>query len=350
MKISYMLKRENFYEINEKTLKRYYSDCKTEKNLYIYPELNAIVSSRPSSAVKRYLYTEYHVSGSFFKRLAVRVYAFIMLNSLGLFASKRVKLPTSAKRDTLIYPCNKKYRIFDFKNGTVTVTPKEHFPTGDIKNEISFRSSACAEFIPAILSSSENEYTERIIDGYPVARAAGREKELSDRIFEIWERYSAKFNETVSRLEYADTLSREIDSLLGELAERGKDVCSESVLTLTDKLISELMTSEDTLTLSLSHGDLQSGNIWVENGTDKIYIIDWESYGRRSVDYDKATLYDGIRRTDRLAVYVKIKDVNHATVLLEDLIFRLKELTNLPEDYGVEDFAGYIKILEERYV
>ena len=71
MKISYMLKRENFYDVNEKTLRRYYSDCKSRKRLYIYPELNAIVTARPSRAVRNYLYTEYRVSGSFLKKIAV---------------------------------------------------------------------------------------------------------------------------------------------------------------------------------------------------------------------------------------------------------------------------------------
>lgn len=350
MKISYMLKREDFYTINEKTLKGYYSGCEAEKKLYIYPELNAIVASRPSRAVKKYLYTEYRVSGSIFKRLAVRAYAFVMLNSFGLFAAKSIKLPTSAGRDTLIYPCNKKYRIFDFDKNTVSVTPKVGFPTGDLKNEIEFRKDSDAEFVPSLISYSDNGYTERIIDGYPVARAAEREAELSDRAFGIWERYATRSRQTEDCREYAKMLVSEITSLLDVLEGLAKSVDRDRVISLADKLSDEICACGGTVTLSLSHGDLQSGNIWVENGTDKIYIIDWESYGIRSAEYDRATLYDGIRRVDRLADYVKVKDITHATVLLEDIIFRLKELSNLPEDFGVEDFERYVKILEDRYV
>ena len=121
-------------------------------------------------------------------------------------------------------------------------------------------------------------------------------------------------------------------------------------LNTSDEMSDEMSAYTGSVTLSLSHGDLQSGNVWVENGTDKIYIIDWESYGKRSAEYDKATLYGGIRRSDKLADYVKVKDDTHATVLLEDLIFRLKELKSLPENFGAEDFKRYVEILEDRYV
>ena len=350
MKISYMLKREDFYAINRKTLGSYYSDCDTEKKLYIYPELNAIVTARPGRAVRRYLYTEYRVSGSPVKRLLVKLYAFFMLHSGGLFAAKSVRLKTRADGDTLIYPCNKKYRIFDFKSGTVTVIPKSDFPTGDIKNEIAFRKDTVADFVPALLSYTGDSYTERIIDGYPVARAGEREWELAERAYEIWSGYALPFCESICAAEYAAELSQNIDAQLCELTKMGKNVPRERTLMLVGALSDELSKGGGTVTVGLSHGDLQSGNIWVENGTDKIYIIDWESYGKRSVEYDKATLYEGIRRTARLSEYVRVKDAAHAVVLLEDIIFRLRELKNLPESFGEEDFMSYIKILEERYV
>lgn len=350
MKISYMLKREDFYAINERTLGGYYKECNTEKNLYIYPELNAIVTARPSRAVRKYLYTEYSVSGSALKRLLVKAYTFLMLHSGGLFAARRVRLKSDPDRDTLIYPCNKKYRIFDFKSGTVSVIAKSGFPTGDIKNEIEFRKGATADFIPRLLSFSEDGYTEKIIDGYPVARAADRQGELSDRAYKIWQDYTAPHSEVAVSREYAESLLSEINSLLAELSARGKNVDTDAVTSIAERLAGEMCECCDTVTLTLSHGDLQPGNIWVENGSDKIYIIDWESYGKRSAGYDEATLYRGIRRISGLCEFVKLRDGESATVLLEDIVFRLRELINLPEDFGAEDFLGYLGILEERYV
>jgi len=145
-----MLKRESFYEINEKTLGVFYKGQEKQKKLYVYPELNAIVTAHPSKKVKEYLYTEYRVSGSLLRRIAVKLYATVMLNSGGLLASKKLAIKNGADKDTLIYPCNKKYRIFNFKRNTVSVTPKYGFSTVDLKNEIAFRSQNSADFIPSL--------------------------------------------------------------------------------------------------------------------------------------------------------------------------------------------------------
>lgn len=350
MKISYMLKREDFYSINEKTLLRFYNKSTQKKTLYVYPALNAIVTARPSTKVKKYLYTEYKVNGSILKRAAVRLYAAVMLNSFGLLAARKFTIPTDADADTLIYPCNKKYRIFDFAKNTVSVTPKDGFPTGDLQNEIAFRENTDAAFVPPLLSHGDNGYDEVIIDGYPVARTAEREKELSGRAYTLWRKFVEPSRQTMAADTYADGIYREATTLLQDLSVKNKCIDTDRVMAMVAALCAELKEYGKEIDVALSHGDLQSGNIWVENQTDKIYIIDWESYGTRALDYDRATLYDGIRRVDRLCRYVKTKDPSHAAVLAEDVIFRLKELINLPENFGAEDFARYIAILEDRYV
>ena len=106
-----------------------------------------------------------------------------------------------------------------------------------------------------------------------------------------------------------------------------------------------LQTSHEKIPVGLSHGDLQAGNIWVENETDKLYIIDWESWKNRSTWYDRALLYEGLRRTDGLEKYSVCRDLIHTTVLMEDIIFRMTELTTLPLDYGCAEFTAYINTL-----
>lgn len=350
MKISYMMKREPFFVINKKTLEKYYSSSTSARSLYVYPELNAIVTVCPSASVKKYIYTEYRVSGSFLKRLAVKLYAKLLLNSFGLLSAKRIRLLSNANKNTLIYPCNKKYRIFDFENNTVTVTPKVGFPTGDLKKEIEFRTTNQADFIPKLISFCEDGYTEAIIDGAPVVRSRHRVYELSDTAYRKWSSFIEPTFESVCVTDYADTLMKELTKLSSELVKRDKQFFQYRVTSLFDKLIKEIIGYGGELLVGLSHGDLQSGNIWVENGSDKIYIIDWESYGRRSVFYDKATLYEGLRMADSLKKFVLVKDLSHAVVLAEDLVYRLKELSNLPENFGCEEFEIYLKVLEDRYV
>lgn len=345
MKISYMLKREDFYAINENTLRSFYRDSTGEKRLYIYPELNAIVTARPSKAVRKYLYTEYRVNGSVVKRLLVRLYAGVLLNSFGLLAAKSLKIKTDADADTLIYPCNKKYRIFAFDKGRVSVVAKDGFPTGDLVNEIQFRTHNTADFIPGLLISNERGYTERIIDGLPVARAGGRTKELVDRAFSVWSGYVAPHTRDVPAADWAASMRKEAEALLKQAEDMGKAVDGRMLRTLLDELSCVLNDSGEMIPVSLSHGDLQPGNIWVENGTDRLYIIDWESCTRRSLWYDKAVLYEGLRRDDGLHRYAAKRDIAHATVLLEDIVFRLVELCELPCDYGCKEFNTYIQIV-----
>ena len=342
MKISFMLKREDFYTINQKTLGNYYKNSATEKKLYIYPELNAIVTARPSKAVRQYLYTEFRVSGSFLKRLMVRLYATVMLNSFGLLASKSLKIKTDADKNTLIYPCNKKYRVFDFKDNTVSVLGKDGFPTHDLQREMEFRTCHEADFIPGLLHSDETGYTEVIIDGYPVARAGEWVKELCDRAFAIWSEYIKPYTRQICAAEYAGMLEQKLQTLETQAQQPGKKLDTAKLKKLTEELLAVLKKNSAAIPVSLSHGDLQPGNIWAENGSDRLYIIDWESWQDRSTWYDSVVLYEDLRKPDGIAKYAMQRDLRHATVLLEDLIFRLTELTTLPYDYGCKEFDAYI--------
>lgn len=345
MKISFMLKREDFYSINQKTLEKYYATSQSKKRLYIYPELNAIVTARPSKTVRQYLYTEFRVNGSFLKRLLVRLYATALLNSRGLFAAKSVVLNTDANRDTLIYPCNKKYRIFDFRKNEVSVLGKDGFPTDDLAREIDFRTHNSADFVPGLVRSSEQGYSEIIIDGCPVARTGQGMTALCDEAFAIWSEYIAPDVRQLSAEEYAKMLNEQFLSLKVRVQALGKQVNYTQLDQLCEELLCILRTAQGQVPVGLSHGDLQAGNIWVENKTDKLYIIDWESWKNRSTWYDRAVLYEGLRRTDGLAEYSKCRDFLHTTVLLEDIIFRLTELTTLPLDYGCAEFDAYINTI-----
>jgi len=349
VKITYMLKREDFYAINERTLKTIYKYAKDTKRLYVYPELNAIVTARPSRAVREYLYTEFRVSGSAIRRLLVRVYAGVLLNSGGLFASKRLDIKTDADRDTLIYPCNKKYRIFDFATQQVRVAAKDGFPRKGLANEISFRTENRIAFVPEIIDWDENGYSEHIIDGSPVARMGERTQTLCERAFEMWSAHIVPQTEHIPAHQWAGTLENQIQGMLEQIGEAGKIVDESAVKITVDGMTDMLRQSEQNIPVSLSHGDLQSGNIWTENGTGKLYIIDWESCTRRSVWYDKAVLFEGLRRDDGLREYAKSRDLIHATVLLEDIVFRLEDLCNLPLDYGCREFDRYIKVLQGGY-
>ncbi len=338
MKISQMLEREDFYTINENTLVRYFGENSAQSTeLCIYPQLNAIVTAKPSQRVTKYLLCEYSVRGSKMKQLAVRGYVLGCMKTFGLLSAKKCHVQAKVSPDVLIYPCNKKYRIFDFDKKTVDVIAKYGFDDSDLQHEIAFRKrSNLPDFVPGFVDCSEKGYREAIIDGRPLARISEGFEVFRDQVYAMLVEYGAQQERKIPANTYAEDLQAEITCLVQEKAD------NTSVVTKIVKRLVEQAAVETDVTLSFSHGDLQAGNIWVENETQKIYIIDWESWGTRSIWYDRATLYQGLRPGDiQRYLAVEVPALERAVVLLEDIIFHLHELNSLPEDFGMEQFRQY---------
>ena len=320
MKITEMLVREDFYTINKKTLDSYFCNKNAETKLYIYPLFSAIVTKRPGKKVVEYLKTEFSLaSKNIIKKLLVKISLILSMRTLGLLSSRRVTVSSCIKNNVLIYPCNKKYRIFDFDTGIVTVVLKDGFSNRSIKNEIMFRTKPnLPSFIPELIESFENGYSERIIDGKPLARL---------NAFEYKEQAYSLFSSTL-----LTSINKNASDYLAFLA---KEIM---IMPLTSQLIKEKSFSiasiaeryskhvKGEVVIGFSHGDLQPGNIWIENKTNKIYIIDWESCGIRSNYYDKAVLFDKLRPgpIDNY-IHKNINTFEKTIVLLEDVVFRLNE-------------------------
>lgn len=340
MKITEMLDREDFYAINEATLAKFYDGSCGESELFVYPRLNTIVAKHPSDAVRAYICDEYNLRGNPMKRVAAQSYVRLCLASKGILASKRIRVPSETGNDVLIYPCNKKYRIFDFKNGFVDVIGKAGFDDGDLRHEIAFRTkSGLPDFVPPLYYFDDRTYREKIIRGRSLARCSKGFDSLRDAAYHSLCAFRKPTEYTVGGAEYAKRLSAAIDATAAK-AEDPKLLCD------VRESLAQRVSEEEGISLAFSHGDLQAGNIWVEEGTDRIYIIDWESWGERSVYYDKAVLYDHLR-PGSIMDYLK-NDTSageKAVVLMEDLLYHLESLNALPADFGVQEFGGYLETL-----
>lgn len=346
MKISTMLKREDFYKICKLTLEAYYlQKSNVPKRIYVYPELNAIVTAHPSKKVKEFIYTEYNIVSSIPRKFIVWLYTRFCMNSFGLMASPKIKFKYGITNDILIYPCNRKIRIFDFQSGTVDIIIKDGFSEACLKREIEFRTKYTAPFILPLIDKGEKKYTEKIIDGIPLARAKQNYREICNKTIEMWENFTAHTHRKTTISQYGAELMDYIIALDSYL-ERKKKLESKLLLEFTRTLYQKLRDSQNTVTLSLSHGDLQPGNVWIENKTDNIYIIDWETWGCRSIWYDRALLFNNLRGENGIIEYYKLsKDEKHIIVVLEDILFRLNELKDLPEDYGNKGFNALLNKL-----
>ena len=113
--------------------------------------------------------------------------------------------------------------------------------------------------------------------------------------------------------------------------------------------------------LCMSHGDFQGGNIWVDQA-GKVWIYDWETADRRSVWYDSAVLQFSLRRAYGWKTLWSEKrpeavcacdaetmrteeefDAIKAIVFLEDVIFYLEDMLELPEDWGAQIYDEFAK-------
>ncbi|MBE6732987.1 MAG: hypothetical protein E7561_03215 [Ruminococcaceae bacterium] len=341
MKITYMRLCEDFDRINKETLNSFYTNSDKETDLFVYPELNAIIVRNPSKKVKKFIYTEYSVSGSIFKRIAVWCYIRLLLNSFGLLASSRIRQKGDIGSSVLLYPCNKKYRIFDFASNTVTVLTKSGFPNSAIKEEIDFRNNHKVDFILPLKNFKENQYTEEIIDGMPLARIKNDKEQYIETANKIWREYASKYDKEISPKEYCDIINKSLSEKLEILKSNIEDGAITKLQDTIKELCLKIILFDSSITITLSHGDLQPGNIWIENITDKVYIIDWETAKLRSVWYDEFLLYEGLRMPGGLNKLFELKpSLRKYVVILEELLYRLDDACCLPNDIRGKTLDG----------
>jgi hypothetical protein len=359
MKISEMLQREDFYDILPKTLNRYAKflgieqgsvevlDKGMEADMYVNEKLNAIISAKPSKNIKDYLKTEYAVNGSIIRKSMVSAYLTASTMLVKRCAQRGLSLKSSLPlNDILIYPCNKKIRLFDFSTGVVYTVLKEGFPDIYIKRETEFRQNTDVTYVPKITKSGEGYYSEKIIkNGRPLARMQDevfveqKKQESMDLLLSL-----TKDRESISAKTYLAQLK---DRCMTMLAEKEGFDCQSIVGGIFEKLNDGLNDCE--IELVTSHGDFQPGNIWID-AEGKIVIIDWETVKKRSPFYDYAALYCRLRNHGGLQnLCTRIKENLHLSttdgcpvssvlriILAEELEYQTEELISFPDAMGVD--------------
>ena len=369
MKISEMLAREDFYAILPQTLNHYAEFLGIEPgsvtvlgkgetaDLYVNEKLNAIIASKPSKQVKDYLRTEYTVAGSPLRKMAVAAYLTAAMTFVKSNAQRGLKIKLNGDvDDILIYPCNKKIRLFDFSSGVVYTVLKEGFPDIYIKRETEFRLKHEAAFIPKITRNGDGCYSETIIrNGRPLARiqdAAFVEEKKRESL-----QLLSSLNERPRKVMAKAYLTELKDRCLGMLAGKEGFVAGKRVAALFDGW--QKMLQDCSVDLVVSHGDFQPGNIWIDaNG--KIIIIDWETVKERTPFYDYAALYCSLRNhgslynlCDRIRTNGHLSTIEGcpadtvlSLILAEELEYQTEELISFPGKMGLEMYMNKIKEFE----
>lgn len=381
MDLNAMLKREeNFFETYFESIQRLYKlvydsditlsliDKKGSAGLVIYPKLSAASSKSISKRAKEFFYSEWNIRDNIVKRALLKFYLFIALNSHGMLAQYNIAVypNNSIKRDIVVAPNNRSVRIFDYSNDKVSCIVKSGFTRKFFTNQLEFRKKTNYSFILPLIQYGVDWFVEPILHGHPLARVSDKglyDKGMNEAIKAIGELAHDTLRKEYVNI-YVEKLKKYLLCRLEEAKETKSIDITEEFCDFVCALAKPLETAiEMEIPLVTSHGDFQSGNIWVEaNG--KVWLYDWETVEERSIWYDPVTLLFSIRRagglerlwSERLnSTTMALAVVNDSNkdcstvrsdliarvVLLEDIKFYIDDMLELPNDWGKEIFINY---------
>lgn len=312
-----------------------------------------------------HLYSEYNIRGSILKYIIGKAGVFATLNSGALLAKDKIFISEEAKNEGFfIGPCNRTIRFYYYKEEYVDIIVKKGYRNDFLANQIAFREKVDIPFIPKILEHGDNWYREAIMHGNALARVRSDRvyKQALKQVDDALQTLASYERKTVSSADYCDQLRGEAIRLAKAIDNGMADNLSA--------VLSELKIDTMKVPIAISHGDLQSGNIWVErNG--KTLIYDWETVARRSVWFDPTVLYRNLHSgCFAVNIYQSLNadkrifanDINkdeygereyriiEKIIVLEDLIFCLNEATQLLPEYAlprtrivVDSFEKYFR-------
>ena len=371
MTIYEMMEREDIYSIIEKTLKYYYKEAKdTNVNVSIqkkcflrewniYPRLGIIVNRFPTKEVRREVYSWFDVQNSIVKKIIAKCYIFLCFITFGLLADRSMEITDKevCNRNTLFIPGNRRIRIYQLDNGYVDVVMKDGFDDTYFNNEVEIRNRYPYPFILKIEKSGNRWYRERFLRGRSLVRT--EEKDYGKYLSEALNALDTLYEQTKTYRSISDYGHLMVDkcSLLIDQVKDAKGISSgEQLQTVLNYCKVNLEGKKDMIPIVFSHGDLQNGNIHIDERDKKVYLIDWETGGYKSIWYDAATLLCYTRRKDQFSHMINEKDCAEikekilyfdndknrnmkdvvSILLLEEMFFFLDEMMSYPSTIGKE--------------
>lgn len=374
MKIDAMMRREDFFEILRQTVEKYYRDVQGREGRLTYSpqpgsqklvvngRLNFISPVPVPPGVRLYLSGEYNLRGSELRRLAGKAVVQAVCRLPWLGRVKTAYLTQGLLADNgFICPQNRSIRFFDYDAMTVDCMIKQGFTRRYFDNQIAFRRAYAYPFMLPLLCVGDDWFREPILLGHPLARVTDpADYRLGmEAAFAAMEQLARDTIQQTRPGEYVSALVQTLHTLLAQ-AETRKHIRRGAALgALTERCAAHILRQNLPVPTVMSHGDLQTGNIWLDR-EKKTWIYDWETAGRRSIWYDSAVLGCSLRRADGWREFFRPEQEEtmlrldgkkdyaaqqrqaiREIVLLEDLQFYLEDLLELPLDWGTEIFERF---------
>ena len=348
------------YSVIAKTLCKRYNckvevhpaDCRHRQNEFLcFERANGAFTLNASKCVTDFLINdiagESPLRRAFISAYIAAVRRFPQALNVKAFVMEK---PIDNADSMLIYPANKKVKLFNFQNKTITNVLKEGYGRAWFDKEVQVRTSPAWSFIPTLSVNPDGSYTEAVLDGIPLARTK-KSKSVFEKLDSCLARMQMRDRSLIDSEEYADKLSNDLEICLERLSA---SVLTEQIKTcrrVNETLINAVKSQKSLkIPLCFSHGDLQQGNILYDSATNKLWIIDWETCAVRSLWYDVFILYYGMRDILNIVQTVRIgnrekwinakKYVSAAIIfepktlipifLLEDAVWHLQQTVLLP--------------------
>ncbi len=376
MDLSSMLEREDFFGFFFSTVEKYYREALGEKiafcfatdykncNMVIKPHLSAATSVHMSPKARTFFYSEWNVRNSIIKNIIAKTYVFILTRTGRMFSQFQFTMqPEGAvNNDIVIAPNNRSIRIFDYGKQTVGCIVKEGFTRKFFDNQLQFRKNYHYDFMVPLNSYGEDWFIEPIMYGHPLARTTDEKaynRGVLDAMAAIGKLASDTYIEKTPD-EYISPLLQKAEILVKEAKEKKSIIKLDETLQIINAISDKISEVSFMIPTCISHGDLQSGNIWVDEA-GKTIVYDWETVDRRSAWYDAAVLWYSLRRHEGWGEYFRLQNPEKTlasdkrknytadeyeaikyVVLLEDIIFYLEDMLELPEKWGAELYDAFI--------
>lgn len=360
MPYSDFIEREDVYTILQRTLEGYFGGKVTvhEKKgsppkgslFYCFPRINAIIPVYYKSDIKDYLERDNNITYSFARRIIMNSYLSQLFKHPDKHTDRYIDIQ-SARNDyesLLIYPGNKKIKIMDFNRMTIDCVVKRGFSDAWFNKELEIRKNPKWDFILPLEALSSDIYREKLIIGYPFVRL---DAQLKFDLLPVVEKYIEQIQEkatTESIAQYSSNLLERIRNLVISNNDMS-DVEKNRIMTFAIKL-AEINTYDSyEIKLTLSHGDLQKGNLFLESENRKLWMLDWETWEIRSEYYDRMLFYYNLRNSSKIlknlrslladkgrSISLNNQKTGHLksiirVFLLEDIVWQLEETIVLPK-------------------
>ena len=371
MTILEMFEREDIYGILEATLEEYYQKVHKKnvrvkvrkkhilQKFVIYPRLGIVVPLFPSWAVIKRTYVSFDVQNNLPKKLFAWAYITLCFFTLGLLADASLELsdPEVMDKSTVIIPSNRKIRIYEYGKGYVDAILKDGFNDYYFSNEIKIRKQPKFDFILGLEDCGDRWYREKLLRGRCLVRCSGEEYQayLNQTIHNLGVFYEDHRVDVPTR-QYVERLIPDYEQMIAEIEKKKHIRCGEKLRSVLEKMKEVCERSNAIIPLTLTHGDLQTGNVYVDEQNKKLYIIDWETIKQKSVWYDAATILCSTRRANKFSAMINSRfdkaiqeklfvfdkrppaDMNMvaAVLVLEEMGFFLDEIVDLPREMGAE--------------